>query len=149
MFLVAWTSSRAFIYVLRRDRSVLFPFIVVFASIGAFAAENAVFLIWVALACGIVGYFLEKRGFSVVTIVLGAVLGPIIEYNVRLGLALSNGSWSAFVSTWPRMVMCAAIALLVLNEIKRIIISARADGRPKRLAGATAGGSSEERGGTP
>jgi putative tricarboxylic transport membrane protein len=144
MFLVAWTSSRAFIYVLRRDRSVLFPFIIVFASIGAFAADNAVFLIWVALACGIVGYFLEKRGFSVVTIVLGAVLGPIIEYNVRLGLALSNGSWSSFVSTWPRMVMCAAIALLVLNEIKRIIISARGVGRPKKLAGATAGGTTEE-----
>lgn len=138
MFLVAWSSSRAFIYVLRRDRSVLFPFIVVFAIIGAFAAENAIFLAYVALACGIAGYFLEKRGFSVVTIVLGAVLGPIIEYNVRLGLAYSNGDWSTFIGTWPRMVMCAGIGLLVFNEIQRSLRSARAQGRTDDLAAANA-----------
>ena len=144
MFLVAWSSSRAFIYVLRRDRSVLFPFIVVFATIGAFAAENSVFLIWVAAICGIVGYFLEKRGFSVVTIVLGAVLGPIIEYNVRLGLAYSNGTWSVFIDTWPRIIMCTAIALLVLNEVNRIIKNTRQPGRRDVLAGSTTGGSPEE-----
>ena len=144
MFLVAWSSSRAFTYVLRRDRSLLFPFIVVFATIGAFAADNTVFLIWVALSCGIVGYFLEKRGFSVVTIVLGAVLGPIIEYNVRLGLAYSNGNWSVFAATWPRMLLCALIAFLVLNEIKRIIKAMQPNGRPQRFAGTPADGSQQQ-----
>ncbi|MEZ5650088.1 MAG: tripartite tricarboxylate transporter permease [Burkholderiaceae bacterium] len=131
MFLVAVTSSAAFISVLRRDRSVLFPFIVVFATIGAFSADNSIFLVYVALVCGVVGFFLEKRGFSVVTIVLGAVLGPIIEYNVRLGLAYSNGDWTTFAGTWPRMLMCAGIALLVFNEIKRLLgTSRRTSGSP-------------------
>ena len=121
MFIIGWNASRLFIAVLRRDRSLLFPFIIVFASIGAFAAENDVFLIYVAIACGVAGYFLEKRGFSVVPIVLGAVLGPIIEYNVRLGLAYSNGDWSVFVGTWLRAALFIVIVLLVANEIYRAI----------------------------
>ncbi len=119
MFLVGWSASRVFISILRRDRSLLFPFIIVFASIGAFAADNDVFTIYVAIVCGIGGYFLEKRGFSVVTIVLGAVLGPIIEYNVRLGLAYSNGDWGVFAATWPRLALCVVIVLLIANEIYR------------------------------
>jgi len=119
MFVIGWNASRLFISVLRRDRSLLFPFIVVFSSIGAFAADNDVFPIYVAIACGVAGYFLEKRGFSVVTVVLGAVLGPIIEYNVRLGLAYSNGEWSVFAATWPRIILCAVIVLLIVNEIYR------------------------------
>jgi len=121
MFLIGWNASRVFISILRRDRSLLFPFIIVFASIGAFAADNDVFTIYVAIACGVAGYFLEKRGFSVVTIVLGAVLGPIIEYNVRLGLAYSNGDWAVFTATWPRLVLCGVIALLIVNEIYRAV----------------------------
>jgi putative tricarboxylic transport membrane protein len=121
MFVIGWSASRAFIAVLRRDRSLLFPFIIVFASIGAFAADNDVFTIYVAIVCGIGGYFLEKRGFSVVTIVLGAVLGPIIEYNVRLGLAYSNGDWAVFTATWPRLLLCGVIVLLILNEIYRAV----------------------------
>ncbi|WP_420393144.1 tripartite tricarboxylate transporter permease [Acuticoccus sp.] len=121
MFVVGWNASRMFILVLRRDRSLLFPFIVVFATIGAFAAENDTFPIFVAIGCGVAGYFLEKRGFSVVTIVLGAVLGPIIEYNVRLGLAYSNGDWAVFLDTWPRMVLCIVIALLLGNEVIRAL----------------------------
>ena len=121
MFFIGWNASRAFIAILRRDRSLLFPFIIVFASIGAFAADNDVFAIYIAIVCGIAGYFLEKRGFSVVTIVLGAVLGPIIEYNVRLGLAYSNGDWMVFTATWPRTLICAVIVVLILNEIYRAV----------------------------
>ena len=121
MFFIGWGASGAFIRVLRQERSLLFPFIVVFASIGAFAADNGTFPIYVALGCGIVGFFLEKRGFSVVTIVLGAVLGPIIEYNVRLGLAYSNGDWAVFMNTWPRGLLCAVIVFLVGNEIYRAV----------------------------
>lgn len=117
MFGIAWSMIRYFVLLLQRDRAVLFPFILVFATLGAFSAENDIFTVFVAITFGVIGFCLEKRGFSVVTIVLGAVLGPIIEYNVRLGLAYSNGDWSAFVSTWPRLLLVAGIVLLVANEL--------------------------------
>lgn len=118
MFIIAWTAIGSFIFVLQRERSVLFPFILVFATIGAFSSGNAMFPVYVAIIFGIVGFWLEGRGFPVVTIVLGAILGPIIEYNVRLGLALSGGDWWTFAGTWPRKVLVAVIVLLVFNEMR-------------------------------
>ena len=117
MFVIAMGAIRPFVYVLQRDRNVLFPFILVFATIGAFASANAVFPVYVAIGFGVAGFLLESRGFPVVTIVLGAILGPIIEYNVRLGLALSGGDWSTFVGTWPRVALVAVIVLLFAREV--------------------------------
>lgn len=116
MLIVALVSIRFFIAILRRDRSSIFPFILVFTVIGAFAEDNHIFPVYVALACGIVGYLFEARKFPVVTIVLGAILGPIIEYNLRLGLAYSAGDWSTFVTTWPRAVMFGGISILIIRE---------------------------------
>ena len=121
MFVIAWSAIRSFVYVLQRERSALFPFILVFATIGAFSSANALFPVYVAIIFGIVGFWLEKRGFPVVTIVLGAILGPIIEYNVRLGLALSSGDWTTFLATWPRIILVGAIAFLILNEVRSAI----------------------------
>ncbi len=116
MLIVALFSIRLFIAILRRDRSSIFPFILVFTVIGAFAEDNHIFPVYVAIVCGVAGYLFEARKFPVVTIVLGAILGPIIEYNIRLGLAYSAGDWVTFISTWPRAIMTGGIVLLVLRE---------------------------------
>ena len=117
MFFIAWTAIRYFILVLQRDRSWLFPFVLVLASVGAFAISNTLFPVNVALCLGVVGYILEKRNFPVVTIVLGVILGPIIEQNLRLALALSDGDWTTFVGTWPRQIMFTGIVWLISWEI--------------------------------
>lgn len=116
MLIVALLSIRFFIKVLQRDRSSIFPFILVFTVIGAFAEDNYIFPVYVAIVCGVLGYIFEARRFPVVTIVLGVILGPIIEYNVRLGLAYSAGDWNVFVQSWPRAVMVGGIALLFVRE---------------------------------
>ncbi len=121
MFIIAWFAIRPFVFVLQRERSVLFPFILVFATIGAFASGNSLFPVFIAILFGVVGFVLEARGFPVVTIVLGAILGPIIEQNVRLGLALSGGEWTTFFGTWPRVLLVAVIGLLVANEVKNAV----------------------------
>ncbi|MEV8468901.1 tripartite tricarboxylate transporter permease [Fluviibacterium sp. DFM31] len=118
MFIIAWTAIGSFVFVLQRERSVLFPFILVFATIGAFSSANMLFPVYVAIIFGLLGFWLEGRGFPVVTIVLGAILGPIIEYNIRLGLALSGGEWTTFVGTWPRMVLASVIVILIGIEIR-------------------------------
>lgn len=116
MLIVALISIRMFIRILRRDRSSIFPFILVFTMIGAFAEDNHIFPVYVAIICGVTGYIFETRKFPVVTIVLGAILGPIIEYNLRLGLAYSAGDWTTFFTTWPRAIMSGGIAFLIFRE---------------------------------
>lgn len=125
MFFIAMRAIRGFVFILQRERSVLFPFILVFATVGAFASSNTLFPVYVAIAMGVIGFLLERRGFPVVTIVLGAILGPIIEYNVRLGLALSGGDWSTFVGTWPRVALVGLVVVLLIGEVKNAVRAGR------------------------
>ena len=117
MFLIAWRAIKYFIFILQRDRSWLFPFVLVLATVGAFASTNTFFTVFAAIGFGVVGYIMEKRNFPVVTVVLGVILGPIIEINFRLGLLLSNHDYTTFVATWPRQLIVVAIVLLVGREI--------------------------------
>lgn len=117
-FLVGWSAIRAFVYVLTKDRSWLFPFVLVIASIGAFASSNTTFPIYVAIAFGLLGFVLERFGFPVVTTVLGLILGPIIEYNVRIALAISGGEWTVFANEPHRAAILAIIVLVFAWEIR-------------------------------
>lgn len=121
MFVLGWRAIRYFVFVLQQDRSWLFPFVLVLATIGAFATTNTLFPVWVAIGFGIFGFILETRGFPTVTIVLGIILGPVIEINLRLALSLSGGDWSTFAATWPRMVLIGLIVFLVIFEITQAV----------------------------
>jgi putative tricarboxylic transport membrane protein len=117
MFLIGWKAIRYFALVLQQDRSWLFPFVLVLATLGAFSTMNTYFPVFIAIVFGVVGYVFESRGFPVVTVVLGIILGPIIEQNIRLALALSNNDWTVFVSAWHRILILVAVIGLILYEI--------------------------------
>lgn len=121
MFILGWKAIRMFIVVLQQDRSWLFPFVLVFAMLGAYATTNTFFPVWIAIAFGIIGLALESLGFPVVTIVLGMILGPVIEINMRLALSLSNYDWLTFVDTWPRRFFVAIILILFAIEVREAV----------------------------
>jgi putative tricarboxylic transport membrane protein len=133
MFILGWKAIRLFIRVLQQDRSWLFPFVLVLATLGAFATTNTFFPVWVAIAFGVAGLVFESRGFPVVTIVLGIILGPIIEVNLRLALSLSNNDWMTFADTWPRRVLLVVAVSLLAMEIYQAMKSSR---RVKMIAAA-------------
>jgi putative tricarboxylic transport membrane protein len=121
MFFVSWTSIRYFIAILRPGRSWLFPFVLVLATIGAFASSNSFYPVYVAVAFGLIGFVFESFQFPIVTLVLGIMLGPIVELNTRLALELSNGDWGTFVATWPRVLMvCLIVGLLGYESYQSI-----------------------------
>lgn len=130
MFLIAWRAIGIFIYILQQDRSWLFPMVLVLASLGAFATMGSTFPIYVAIALGVLGFALEKTGFPVVTIVLGIILGPIIEENIRLALVLSGNDWTTFIATWPRIVLVSVIGLLFAYEIWKLIFHPKQAAEP-------------------
>lgn len=117
MAVIGWSAIRAFIYVLTQDRSWLFPFVLIFATIGAFASSNAMFPVYIAIFFGVVGFCLERFGFPVVTVVLGIILGPIIEYNVRVALAVSGGDWTTFIDAPHRMGLAIILIALMGWEV--------------------------------
>jgi TctA family transporter len=93
----------------------LFPAIVLFCAIGVYSTNNNTFDIWMVGIFGVVGYIFNKLGAEPAPLLLGFVLGPMMEENLRRAMLLSRGDWSVFV-TRPLSagLLAAAIALLVV-----------------------------------
>jgi putative tricarboxylic transport membrane protein len=117
MFLLGVLAIRPYILLLQNDRAWVFPFVLIMAMVGCYAGTNNPFPVMLAVLLGILGFFMEKRGFPIPTVVLGVILGPIIEVNLRLALSLSNDDWLVFVDTWPRKCLLALILYIVGKEI--------------------------------
>lgn len=121
MFLIAWKLVKPFVAMLSKDRSWIFPFVIVFASIGAFADSNTTLPVLMATLFGLLAYFMQKNGFPIVTLVLAIILGPTIEVNARTALLFSKGSWSIFYSTWLRKIIILVVLYLIVSEVVRTI----------------------------
>jgi putative tricarboxylic transport membrane protein len=111
--IVGLTGARYFAHLIRLPRSYLLPAIMIFCIIGSFAIRNTLFDIWVLLACGAAGYLLQKIGILPAPIILGFVLGPILEDNFRRSLIVSNGDWTTFL-TRPISLVLLLINLVIL-----------------------------------
>ncbi|NTU22808.1 tripartite tricarboxylate transporter permease [Brevibacillus sp. HB1.2] len=89
----------------------LIPMIVAISVFGVYAVRVSVFDLVLLLLCGLVGYFLAKNDFPMAPLVLGLVLGPMIENNLRRALTTSNGDFSIFVQK-PVSLVFLIIAVL-------------------------------------
>lgn len=91
----------------------LFPAIVLFCAIGVFSTNNNNFDIWMVAGFGVLGYLLIKLGCEPAPLMLGFILGPMMEENLRRAMLLSRGDWSTFV-TRPISAVLLALAVLLL-----------------------------------
>ena len=91
----------------------LFPSIVLFCAIGVYSTNNNTFDIWMVAIFGFIGYLFVKLGCEPAPLLLGFILGPMMEENLRRALLLSRGDWSVFV-TRPLSAGLLAAALLLL-----------------------------------
>jgi len=94
----------------------LFPAIVLFCAIGVYTTNNTTFDIWMVAAWGAVGYVFIKLGIEPAPLMLGFILGPMMEENLRRALLLSRGDWSVLV-TRPLsagLLIAAALMLVVV-----------------------------------
>ncbi|MFA4134327.1 MULTISPECIES: tripartite tricarboxylate transporter permease [unclassified Brevibacillus] len=89
----------------------LIPMIVAISVFGVYAVRVSVFDLVLLLLCGLVGYFLAKNDFPMAPLVLGLVLGPMIENNLRRALTTSNGDFSIFFEK-PVSLVFLIIAVL-------------------------------------
>jgi putative tricarboxylic transport membrane protein len=91
----------------------LFPAIMVFCSIGLYTLNNNAFDVYVGAGFAVVGYLFYKLGCEPAPLLLGFILGPMMEENLRRALLLSRGDWGTFV-TRPLSAGLLAAALLMV-----------------------------------
>ncbi|MDR3201492.1 MAG: tripartite tricarboxylate transporter permease [Spirochaetales bacterium] len=120
MFLIQIYGLPVFLKLLRIPRNILFPIIMVLASVGAFAMNNRIFDIWSIFIFALVGYGLSKFDFPAPPLVLGFVLGPLLELNLRRGLMATYGSFGAFFTRPISGTFLALTGVFILyNVLKR------------------------------
>jgi TctA family transporter len=98
----------------------LYPAILVFCCIGVYSVNNNLFDVWLSLVFALLGYFLLKVRLDPTPLILGFVLGPILENNFRRTLMLSNGDFSIFLQRPVALfLLLTAAALVILPAILR------------------------------
>ena len=91
----------------------LFPAIVLFCAIGVYSENNNTFEIWMVAVFGVVGYVFHKLGCEPAPLLLGLILGPMMEENLRRALLLSRGEWSVLV-TRPLSATLLAVSVVLM-----------------------------------
>ena len=92
----------------------LFPAIVLFCAMGVYSTNNNTFDVWLVGAFGFIGYLFIKLGCEPAPLLLGFILGPMMEENLRRALLLSRGDWSVLVTRPLSAGLLAAAGLLVV-----------------------------------
>ncbi len=111
---------RPLIKILLVPRERLMPIVFVLCVVGAFAITSRVFDIYVMLFFGLVGFVMRELKFNMAPLILGLVLGDLLEKNLTRGLVLSGGSLVPFFTRPVCMLLSALTILSVLWSIPAI-----------------------------
>jgi putative tricarboxylic transport membrane protein len=104
-----------FVRVLRLPRWILMPGVAALSFVAVYAVNQSPFDLVLMAGFGLLGYGMRKGGFPLAPVILGLVLGPLMEKNLRRALALSGGEWSVMLSSALAIGLWAmAVAALVV-----------------------------------
>lgn len=110
MLILGFLLSRVSVHILRIPSAFLMPVVALFSVIGAYAFANSLWDVGFMIGFGAIAYFLEEQGYPVAPLVIGLILGPMAETNLRRALIDSGGSLMPF---FTRPLALAFIALIV------------------------------------
>ena len=108
---LGWLCIKVATRLLRIPRNVLMPVILLFCIVGAFAINNTTFDLWVLLGFGVLAWVLEANRFPVAPLILGMLLGTMLEEHFIRSMIKSDGQWLMFVER----PISAALAVLTLS----------------------------------
>jgi len=114
MLLIMGRSMRFLSKLALIPKSLLLPVILAFCVVGSYALANRIFDVWVMLAFGLIGLFLDHKRIPLAPFVLGFVLWPIAEENLSAGLMATNGNWLPII-TRPLSLLFLVIAGILLG----------------------------------
>lgn len=122
MYIMELGLMKAFVRMVNVKLSFLFPAIVACCVLGVYTLNNRMFDVWVMIIFGFVGYLLICLGIDMAPVILGFILGPLIEKYMRMALISANGNWADMFNR-PVSVFFVVIAILfvVVPVIKKTV----------------------------
>jgi putative tricarboxylic transport membrane protein len=111
------TLTKLLVQVLRVPQHLIVPIIFVLCTVGSFAISGRLFDVYVMLGLGVIGFVLRHYGYPMAPLVLGIVLGDLLEKNLRRALVLSDGSLAPFFTRPISAVLAAMIIGTVVYKL--------------------------------
>jgi putative tricarboxylic transport membrane protein len=105
----------SFSAVMRLPRSFLLAAVVIFSVLGAYAIELKWMHVWVMFAFAVLGIWMSRHRIPTPPLILGMILQPVLEFNLRQGLIKSQGSWGPFFWRVDCLVLISLLVVLTVG----------------------------------
>jgi putative tricarboxylic transport membrane protein len=112
-------------------RPLLYAGILFFASLGAYAVNGTIVDLIVLFVIGLLGFMMRRFGLPVVPAIIGVILGPRAEVQLRRALQISDGQISGLFNTWFSIMIYVIIAIVLLWPLINRFIIRRIRRRPE------------------
>jgi len=120
MLVIGLLIVKPLLKILHIKNSILIPIIFLLCTIGTFAINGRLFDIWVMIIFGIIGYPMRKFGYPSAPLVLGLILGPMVDENLRRGLILTNGNFLPFFESTISIILVVAVFLTLFGKTRAV-----------------------------
>ena len=122
---------RVWVKILEIPRPMLYAGILAFATLGVYSSANSVLDVLIMYGIGVMGLFARRLDFPVGPIVLGVILGPLLEAQFRRAMSIGQGDLSIFVTRpLSAVILAFAFAAVVVPYLPRIIARLRGRHEP-------------------
>jgi putative tricarboxylic transport membrane protein len=118
--------------ILKVPSKYLMPIVAVLCMVGSYAINNKAFDIQVAMIFGIFGYFLDKMHFSAPPLILGIILGSMIDENLRRSLMVSSGNPLIFINPVEHYISLAFFIVIIFTIVRTIMKNKKAKVQAKK-----------------
>ena len=116
MLVCGFLVSRISLYVLKIPVHILMPFVALFTVLGSYSFDYSLFNVWLMLGFGLLAYFMEENGYPIAPLVIGIILGPMAEENLRRALIDHQGSLLPFFTRPISVVFIVLIGVSLLMK---------------------------------
>ena len=122
MLVIGLGGAKVFSRLITVRKNYLIPAILIFCLVGSFAINNSLFDVGTLIIAGLAGFALKQAQFSVAPIILGMILGPLFESNLRRSLMLSKGDWSTFFTRPFSLFFLIVVFMVLAGPILLVLI---------------------------
>jgi putative tricarboxylic transport membrane protein len=116
------SGIRMFAKMIELPKGILIPSVILLSVVGTYALKNSLVDVYWMLGFGVVGYLLKKFGYQVGPIILGVILGPIVDESARQALMSCRNSIPAFlydlVSNPITLILTIAVVFMFLSQTR-------------------------------
>jgi len=120
MFVLGLSFVKPMLRILRIKTTIMMPMVFVLCMVGTYAIAGRKFDLLVMIIFGIIGFAMRKLGYPEAPLVLGIILGPMLDENLRRGLILSHGSLAPFFGSAISIILIIAVFFTLFGRLKPV-----------------------------